>query len=246
MAAEGRSVLVVIPAFNEEASVAAVVHEVLAHGYHAVVVDDGSEDDTPRQAAAAGAVVLRLGLNIGVGGALRCGFRYAIDNGYSQVVQCDGDGQHDPGQIGLLAAAASVQAADLLIGSRFSGTGGFEARGGRRIAMRALSRVATKAAGRPITDATSGFRLIREPLLSEFARHYPTSYLGDTFEVLVAAARAGYVVAEAPVTMRARSGGRPSAGKLASVRFLIRVVLVLLLRTSQPFRPRPAIDGPTP
>jgi glycosyltransferase involved in cell wall biosynthesis len=211
MATEGRGTLVVIPAFNEEASVAAVVHEVLAHGYDAVVVDDGSEDDTPREAAMAGAAVLRLGLNIGVGGALRCGFRYAIDHGYSQVVQCDGDGQHDPSQIGLLAAAASAQAADLLIGSRFSGTGGFEARGGRRIAMRALSRVATKAAGRPITDATSGFRLIREPLLSEFARHYPTSYLGDTFEVLVAAARAGYVVAEAPVTMRARSGGRPSA-----------------------------------
>jgi glycosyltransferase involved in cell wall biosynthesis len=242
MATEGRGTLVVIPAFNEEASVAAVVHEVLAHGYDVVVVDDGSQDDTPREAAMAGAAVLRLGLNIGVGGALRCGFRYAIDNGYSQVVQCDGDGQHDPSQIARLAEAATAQGADLLIGSRFSGTGGFEATGGRRIAMRALSRVATKAAGRPITDATSGFRLIREPLLSEFARHYPTSYLGDTFEVLVAAARAGYVVAETPVTMRARTGGRPSAGKLASVQFLIRVVLVLLLKTSQPFRTRPASD----
>jgi glycosyltransferase involved in cell wall biosynthesis len=245
MATEGRGMLVVIPAFNEEASVAAVVREVLAHGYDVVVVDDGSQDDTPREAAMAGAAVLRLGLNIGVGGALRCGFRYAIDNGYSQVVQCDGDGQHDPSQIGCLAEAAAAQGADLLIGSRFSGTGGFEASGSRRIAMRALSRVASKAAGRPITDATSGFRLIREPLLSEFARHYPTSYLGDTFEVLVAAARAGYVVAEAPITMRARTGGRPSAGKLASVQFLTRVVLVLLLKTSQPFRPRPAIDRPT-
>ncbi|TML17536.1 MAG: glycosyltransferase family 2 protein, partial [Actinobacteria bacterium] len=121
LAAErGGDVLVVIPAFNEAQSVGPVVVKVSSLGYPALVVDDGSIDRTAEVAEQAGAVVLRLPVNLGVGGALRCGFRYAVTHGYRIVVQCDADGQHDPAQIARLLDAMYTHGADLVIGSRFA------------------------------------------------------------------------------------------------------------------------------
>lgn len=221
--------LVVVPAFNEEETVASVVTGILARGLDVVVVDDGSADRTYDRAVKGGAKVLRLPFNLGVGGALRTGFAYAICNGYDTVVQCDADGQHDPAELHNLINSAAEADAHLVIGSRFGSCSGFKATRLRRIPMRLLARIATRAAGVPITDATSGFRVIREPLLSEFASEYPVHYLGDTFEVLVLAGRQRYRIREVAITMRPRVGGVPSAGPTASLRFLLRVLLVLLI-----------------
>lgn len=222
-------VLVVVPAWNEEATVADVVVTLRTHGYDVVVVDDGSTDDTAARARGAGAVVLRLPVNLGVGGALRCGFRYAVEHGYDVVVQCDADGQHPAAQIATLLEAQAATGAHLVIGSRFRGDdAGMAVGGNRRLAMRLLARIASRAAGRPITDASSGLRAIARPLLDEFARSYPVHYLGDTFEAIVVAGRAGYHVEEVAVTMAPRQAGRSSARALAALAFLGRAVIVSL------------------
>ena len=228
--------LVVIPAFNEERSVGGVVAAVTALGYPALVVDDGSLDRTSDSAAAAGATVLRLPVNLGVGGALRCGFRYAVTHGYRVVVQCDADGQHDPAQISTLLLAMSEHDAQLVVGSRFaSGAGNYEAGRGRRLVMRRLARMASRRTGVTITDATSGFRAISDNLLGAFASTYPTEYLGDTIESLVRAGRAGYRVVEVPVEMRAREIGVSTASSISSAWYLVRVVAAVWL---QNYRPR--------
>jgi glycosyltransferase involved in cell wall biosynthesis len=217
--------LVVVPAFNEERTVGDVVERVRALGYPVCVVDDGSRDRTAAMAERAGATVLRLPLNLGVGGALRCGFRHAIASGHSVVVQVDGDGQHNPADIpGLLDKMRQTQA-DMVIGSRFlSPDHDYPVRLARRLVMTLLARRASAAVGSPITDATSGFRAIRAPLLDFFARDYPVEYLGDTFEALVSAGRRGARVVENPIQASHRQHGTPSAGSLASAWYVLRVL----------------------
>lgn len=233
--ARGGDVLVVIPAFNEERSVGAVVAAARELGYPALVVDDGSYDRTSDSAGAAGAVVLRLPVNLGVGGALRCGFRYAVTHGYRVVVQCDADGQHDPAQISTLLDAMTEHDAQLVVGSRFApGSGHYEAGRGRRLVMRRLARMASRRTGVTITDATSGFRAIGNSLLGAFASTYPTEYLGDTIEALARAGRAGYRVVEVPVKMRAREVGVSTASSVSSAWYLVRVVAAVWLQRYRP------------
>jgi hypothetical protein len=136
-----------------------------------------------------------------------------------------------------MVQAAATLGAHLLVGSRFIGDEGFQSNRMRRIPMRVLSSLATRAAGSPISDSTSGFRVIREPLLSEFARAYPVHYLADTFDVLVQAGRRGYVVREVGVTMRSRAGGVSSAGTTASIRYVARSLLSLAIGSSHQYRP---------
>ena len=232
-------VLVIIPAFNEEASVASVVTQILEHGYPVLVVDDGSIDRTSQCAEQAGAIVLKLPVNLGVGGALRCGFRYAVTHGYGVVVQCDADGQHDPGEIGFLLDTMDATGADMVVGSRFlpeksAYTVGLV----RRVAMRQLARVATRQTGVAITDATSGFRAIRDRLLGSFAASYPAEYLGDTVEALARAGRGGYIVREVGVQMQSRSTGVSSASTIASVWYVVRVLAAVWLQRFRSPGPR--------
>jgi glycosyltransferase involved in cell wall biosynthesis len=236
-------VVVIIPAHNEAATVADVVKAVRAEGFPVVVVDDGSTDETGNLAEAAGAAVLPLVVNLGVGGALRCGFRYAVENGYRIAIQCDADGQHDPTSMHDLLRAMDEQHADLVIGNRFGAEDAMHISRTRRFAMRVLAGAARRAAGHPIGDATSGFRAIKSPLLQEFAREYPAQYLGDTFEALVASARAGYHVTSVPTQIHARRGGVRSAGTAASLAFLARAFLVVTLRIGTRYRPAAAVDG---
>jgi glycosyltransferase involved in cell wall biosynthesis len=231
--------VVVVPAFNEVETVGAVVQSIRRSGLDVVVVNDGSTDGTERAAREAGAVVLALPFNLGVGGALRCGFRWAVANGYDTAIQCDADGQHDASELHGLIASAERLDAHLLVGSRFAGASGYKSTWLRRIPMRLLSRVASRAAGTAMTDASSGFRVIREPLLSEFARSYPTHYLGDTFEVLVQAGRHGYRVYEVPSVMRERAGGTASASATASLRYLFRVLMALIIGSSHDYKTFP-------
>lgn len=235
--------VVVVPAFNEEATVGVVVSGILASGLSVVVVDDGSVDRTSARARAAGAAVLELPFNLGVGGALRAGFRWAVDNGFSIAVQCDADGQHDPSDLLRMIEHAMANDLHLLVGTRFGSTEGFQATWLRRVPMRLLARVASDAAGTRMTDASSGFRVIRSPLLNEFAVKYPAYYLGDTFEALVQAGRHGYNVAEIPVQMHPRAGGVPSAGTGASLRYLARALLVLLIGTGHRYRHFEEVDS---
>ena len=231
-------VLVVVPTWNEAATVAGVVAEVHSHGYDVVVIDDGSTDGSAHEAARAGAATVRLPINLGVGAALRCGFRYAVDHGYEAVVQVDADGQHPVAAIDTLVEAATATGAHLVIGSRFvAEEAGMRVGRLRRAVMAGMARTASRATGTRITDSTSGFRVIREPLLSEFARTFPAHYLGDTYEAVMTAGRAGYSVREVAVAMRDREHGQSSASPLAAVRLTVRAVVVAATGLHFPIRP---------
>ncbi|MGJ4846432.1 glycosyltransferase family 2 protein [Leifsonia sp. Le1] len=230
--------LIVMPAFNEEASVAAVVAEVYAKlpGVTCLVVDDGSTDDTARIAKEAGALVASMPFNMGVGGALRLGYQFARDNGFSVAVQIDADGQHDPGNVPSLIAA--LDGADLVIGARFSGEGDYEVRGPRRWAMNVLSTVLSRVVRTRLNDTTSGFKAAGPRAIALFAHSFPAEYLGDTIEALVIAARGGLRVAQVPTSMRPRAGGQPSHNPIKAAVYLARAFIALLVAL---MRPRTAI-----
>ncbi|MFF0445631.1 glycosyltransferase family 2 protein [Streptomyces sp. NPDC004609] len=225
-----RRVLVVVPALNEAASIGAVVTEVRAALPFAdvLVVDDGSDDATSARAHAAGATVARLPYNLGVGGAMRLGYRYAAARAYDTVVQIDADGQHDPRYARALCERLD-RGADLVIGARFAGEGDYAVHGPRRWMMFLLSTALSALAGTRLTDVTSGIRAVSRPLVEVFAAQYPVEYLGDTVETLAMAARRGFCVRQVPVAMRARTGGRPSQRPLRACLLLARAVMVLML-----------------
>ena len=223
-------VLVVVPALDEAATIAEVVAGARSHGYEVVVVDDGSTDDTGVRAARAGAVVLRHERNLGVGGALQTAFRYAHAAGRRAVIQCDADGQHATEHLNDLVRAWRTTGADVVLGSRFRDPA--HARRiprPRRIAMGVLSRVAGLACRARVTDVTSGFRLVAEPVLGHFARRFPAHYLGDTFEAVVAVGRGRYRLKEIGVPIRPRKVGQSTATTLRAVLLIARSLVVVAL-----------------
>lgn len=236
MPSEYARTLIVMPAFNEEESVANVIREVqhTLPGISILVVDDGSRDGTTLVARAAGARVATLPFNLGVGGAMRTGFRYAVDNDFDNVIQIDSDGQHDP--VGVPALLQALHDADLVLGARFAGEGDYRVKGPRAWAMRVLARVLTSIAGTRLSDTTSGFRASGPRAVALFAEQYPAEYLGDTIEALVLAARAGLVIRQVPVAMRPRAGGVPSHNPLKSAVYLGRAGLALLFALLRPVK----------
>jgi len=227
---QANDVLVVVPAFNEAASIGQVLDGIQSHGFQVLVIDDGSTDETSVVAHQKNAIVLSLPLNVGVGGALRCGFRYAVENGFSAIIQCDADGQHLPSHLDDLVEATNRIDAHMMIGSRFgSEKTTHDPSLLRRFAMLALSKVAQHATKHSITDSTSGFRLIQQPLLGELATHLPAYYLGDTFETVVVAGRAGYHVEEIGVAMAPRKHGASSSGNFRSIVLIGKVLTTVLL-----------------
>lgn len=226
--------LVVMPAFNEAESVGNVVREVFEKvpGVAVLVVDDGSTDHTSEEAWTAGARVATLPFNLGVGGAMRVGFRYAIENGYANVVQIDADGQHDP--IGVASLIDELQGADLVLGARFAGEGDYRVRGPRQWAMNTLAVVLSHTSGTKLTDTTSGYRASGPRAVAVFAEHYPAEYLGDTIEALVIASRSGLTIRQVPVAMRPRAGGVPSHNPLKAAAYLGRAGLALIFAFIRP------------
>ncbi|WP_249667299.1 glycosyltransferase family 2 protein [Cellulomonas fengjieae] len=220
-------VLVVLPAWNEREALPIVLAEIREHlpGVAVLVVDDGSHDGSSALARANGVDVLQLPFNLGVGGAMRAGFRYALEQGHEIVVQVDADGQHDPRDVPRIVERLAD--ADVVIGARFAGTGQYEARGPRRWAMWLLAGVLSRVASTRLTDTTSGFRGAGPRAVELFAFHYPAEYLGDTVESLVLAARNGLRIEQIGVSMRERSAGRPSQSPFKATVYLARACLAL-------------------
>lgn len=235
-----RHVLVVLPAWNEAGSLPSVLAEIRTHlpDVGVVVVNDGSSDATSAVARQAGAEVLDLPFNLGVGAAMRAGFRYALANGYDVVVQVDADGQHDPREVPRLVA--ELDEADVVIGARFADKGDYTVRGPRWWAMRVLAGVLSRMAHTRLTDTTSGFRASGPAAVRLFAVHYPAEYLGDTVESLVMAMRAGLKVRQVGVAMRPRQAGQPSQRPWKAAVYLMRACLALLIAVT---RPRQALVG---
>ena len=196
-------------------------------GYEVLVIDDGSSDQTYFEARTAGAHVLELSMNLGVGGALQCGFNYAIRNNFEAVIQLDADGQHPVDVIPRLIDSANFSNADIVLGSRFlHSTIGMEISKSRRIAMWILRVFASRACKTKISDSSSGFRLIRNPLLAQFAKSFPSHFLGDTFEALVISGRKNYKVIEIPAQFKNREFGESSATTGASILLIFRALVV--------------------
>ena len=229
-----RDTLLVLPALNEMESISPVIKDAksVIQGAAILVIDDGSTDDTAEVAGKAGAHVLSLPFNLGVGGAMRLGFRYALENGFTNVVQIDADGQHDPREVPKMLK--QLKDFDLVIGARFAGSGKYEVRGPRKWAMRFLSFVLSKTTQTDLTDTTSGLKANGPRAVKLFAQHYPAEYLGDTIEALVIASRAGLKITQVPVQMRSRTGGVPSHNPLKSAIYLSRAVVALIFSLLRP------------
>ncbi|WP_206516057.1 glycosyltransferase family 2 protein [Nocardioides pantholopis] len=221
-------VLVIVPAWNEQDSVAATIAEVRATNpsVDVLVVDDGSTDATATVAEAAGALVCRLPFNLGVGGAMRAGYRFALRHHYDVAVQIDADGQHDPRYLPTLLD--HLEHADLVIGARFAGEGDpYRVSLLRGVAMKVLARTLSRMARTRLTDVTSGFRVANRRAATLFAAHYPAEYLGDTVESTVIALRAGCTVTQVPVQMRPRQAGTASQTPVQAAVYLSRAVVAL-------------------
>ena len=226
-------VLVVIPAHDEEASLPRTLAEVRASAPWAsiLVVDDGSHDDTAGVARSAGVPVVRHPINLGVGGALQTGFRWACTHGYDIVVQLDADGQHDPAYLEALLAPVAAGRCDVSIGSRFVSSTGYHAPWNRRLGMLLFSGVVRLALGRPIYDTTSGFRAYAKRVIQVCQHDFPKDF--PDAPLLIALARQGFRLEEVPVVMRERIAGQsfytlgkqlyyPYKNLLASLMALIR------------------------
>jgi glycosyltransferase involved in cell wall biosynthesis len=231
--------LVLIPAYNEREALPDVLRELAERvpQYDVLVVDDGSADGTGQLARAAGVNVVQLPFNVGVGGALRAGFRFAANRGYDRVVQTDADGQHDPTEIATLLAALD-DGADMVIGSRFTGTGHPYVLGWLRRGAMSLLRLSVRMlSGHRFTDTTSGFRAFSAPVVELFAYNYPAEFMSDTVEALVLACTSGFRVVEVPTPMRVRAGGVPSNGSLRLAYHYVRVLFALLITATRRHRP---------
>lgn len=228
------STLIIVPAYNEEASLPDVLRELAEHapGYDVLVVDDGSRDDTTGLARRDGAGVLTLPFNLGVGGALRAGFRYAVAHDYDRALQFDADGQHEPADIRALIEALDA-GADLVIGSRFVVPNpDYEVSGTRWLAMRLLRGIVKLLSGRRFTDTTSGFRGFSRPVIEMYAREMSVEYMADTVEALLRALYARYVVVEVPIRMRVRTAGRPSHRHVMLAYQFSRLLVVIMTSAS--------------
>lgn len=230
-------VLVVIPAWNEELSIGAVLEEVdrALPGVSVLVVDDHSRDRTGAIAREAGAQVITNVFNLGVGGAMRVGFRFAAERGYTSLIQIDADGQHDAADAPLLLKSLGYSLKPVIvIGARFHSSEDFPVHRPRRWAMRLLAHYLSRVTGTRLTDVTSGYRAYNRAAIELFARTYPSDYLADTVESLMIASHHGALITQVSTTMRPRRAGVPSQSRSRSILYLSRVVLMLVLESIRP------------
>jgi glycosyltransferase involved in cell wall biosynthesis len=240
--------LAIIPAYNEVASVADVVTSLRqnAPGFDALVVDDGSTDATTAAARAAGARVIRHPFNLGIGGAVQSGYRFALENDYDIAVQIDGDGQHDTRHLAeFVEYLRRNPHIDMVTGSRFldDAGDGYRSSASRRIGIRIFSKVLSAITRRRVTDPTSGFRMTTRRGIALFANDYPHDYPEVEAVLMVHAHR--LEGAELPVRMRARTGGASSIGSTQSVYYMVKVLLAIFVGLFRA-RPTPEPGQPAP
>lgn len=222
----------IVPAYNESQSIAAVVHELNAAARQAgisltvVVVNDCSKDDTGTIIDALPCVALHLPVNLGIGGAVQTGFRYALENGFDAAVQVDGDGQHPAEAVPLLLQEMQNNRCDVVIGSRFITGQGFQSSFVRRLGIQWFSRLNKLLTGLRVADTTSGLRLFNRRALEMVSHWYPDEYPEP--EILVQFARADLQIKETPVQMRERQGGTSSIDSVRAVYYMWKVTLAIL------------------
>jgi hypothetical protein len=221
--------IAIVPAFNEEGAIGQVIDELRAFDpeLDVVVVDDASQDATRARAAGRGAHVVVLPFNLGIGGAVQTGFRYAAENGYDLAIRVDGDGQHDPAELGPLVEVVVSDQADICVGSRFAGADGYRSSPARRVGIRILARTVSWLTGQRVTDTTSGFQVLNRKAIELFAADYPHDY--PEVEAALMLHKHRLRLAEVPVTMRERVAGRSSIRGLRSVYYMAKVMLAILI-----------------
>lgn len=221
--------LIIVPAYNESESIERVIAHLneTAPEYDYVIINDCSTDNTSAIAKNAGAHVIDLPVNLGIGGCVQTGYKYALENDYDIAVQMDGDGQHDAAYLNTLFEYMQRENADMVIGSRFIDKKGFQSSAARRIGIKIISLAIKITTGVKITDPTSGFRMINRKVIAMFAKSYPVDY--PESETNASVIRCNLKVCEAPVEMRERMGGVSSISVKKALYFMPKVVLAILI-----------------
>jgi hypothetical protein len=220
----------IVPARNEAGAIAGVLDELRAYdaALDVVVVDDGSSDGTDVIARAHGAAVVRLPFNLGIGGAVQTGFKYALEHGYDQAVRLDGDGQHIAAELAKLIGPLEAGEADIVVGSRFAaGDGDYRPPLARRAGIRFFARVVSLLVRQRVTDTTSGFQAVNRRGIALFAADYPHDY--PEVEATVMVYKHRLRLQEVHVAMREREHGRSSINALRSVYYVLKVSLALFV-----------------
>jgi glycosyltransferase involved in cell wall biosynthesis len=221
--------LIIIPAYNEEASIPGVIRDLREYvpTVDVIVVNDGSRDATSRIARSMGVKVLDLPFNLGIGGAVQAGYLYALENGHDVAVQFDGDGQHCACEIKKLTGPLAAGKADLVVGSRFLASGEYRTPVFRRLGIGIFSFVLSRVLGKKITDSTSGFRAANRRVIEFFARTYPDDY--PEVESLVLLHKMNMRIEEAPAAMRERTGGKSSITPIRSIYYMAKVLMAIFI-----------------
>ncbi|MCR5304708.1 MAG: glycosyltransferase family 2 protein [Lachnospiraceae bacterium] len=219
--------LVIIPAFNEAENIGRIVNEVrnTAPGFDILVVNDCSEDNTREELLKCGCNCIDLSNNLGIGGAMQTGYKWADDHGYDVAVQIDGDGQHDPSYLEEMVKIIGG-GTDMVIGSRYIDRRGYQSTAPRRAGIRYFSRLIGMLTGQTVTDPTSGMRAVGKELIRVFAGNYPADYPEPESTVL--AIKKGYSVSEIPVEMRERHSGSSSIAGVMPLYYMIKVTIGIL------------------
>jgi glycosyltransferase involved in cell wall biosynthesis len=222
-------ILVIVPAYNEERSVGQVVEKVRYHLPQAdiLVVNDGSIDLTSDKARASGAVVLNLPLNLGIGGAMQAGYKYAYEKGYDIALRVDGDGQHDSEEIQRILDPLIKENVDMVVGSRFIGDSKYKGSMMRKVGISLLSKVISVITEQNVTDPTSGFSGANRKTIQLFASSYPQDYPEP--EALVLLHKVGLKVREIPVRMNQRNYGESSITKIRAIYYMVKVLLAIFV-----------------
>lgn len=223
--------LIIIPAYNEEANIENTVNAILRDsvGFDYVIINDCSKDNTREICEKNGFNVVNLPINLGIGGAVQTGYKYALEYGYDVAVQVDGDGQHDPAFLEIMAEVLEKENLDMVIGSRFIEKEGFQSSVMRRVGIKYFTALIKIFTGKTITDPTSGLRMIGKNIIKLYASDYPKDYPEP--ESVVAALRKGMKVKEIPVVMKSRQGGVSSINPSKSVYYMIKVTLAIIVES---------------
>lgn len=221
--------LVIIPAYNEEASIINTVKSIQekAEGFDYIVINDCSTDNTGQICEENKFNVIHLPQNLGIGGAVQTGYLYGYRNGYDVAVQVDGDGQHDPAFLTRMAEYMEKNQVDMVIGSRFIEKKGFQSSGMRRLGIRYFTGLIKILTGEKVTDPTSGLRMVNRDVMEFFSENYPNDYPEP--ESVVAILKRGKKVKEIPVIMRERTGGVSSISPKKSIYYMIKVTMAILI-----------------